>query len=1782
VRRVWGEQVTTKLAPALAAVHAQAAGETRTSMAKAVAAATRHQPEPLSVEDVVAALTAPDPAEFMRRAEQRFDVIGEGLWDNVRQSLADGLDAGDDMAALQQRVQDAAGVSEPWARVVARTEVSAACNGASIAQARMLDDASVVKEWLATPGPEHGCDVDTRKTHCDADGQRVRIGQPFQVGGAELDHPGDPTGPPDQVFSCRCSMVFDLGDEPNLAVITAATPARRSVTMQVEAVRADGALLISQGGDTAAIYTGDGLTFTTVELARARGQWSTPAAWLPVPDDVAALLEQQRTFLFGRGNRKYKRDKNGKFAEVDELGGGSDGKGSDGGSGAGAQQSQAPSHKLTGALSDAEFEERQSWVTDVIGKAMKTESTDKKYSKDGVWDPQRDKLHRDIAADLYSRADGVPNDGKAVIAGGLGGAGKSTVLRGFAGVDSSQYLTLNPDDVKEAMAERGLVPDVPGAPDLTPMERSALIHEESSRIAQLVASMAYADRKNVIWDVTMSSEGSTRSRIDALKRNGYSDVKGVFVDIPVEVSVDRALSRYRRGLDKYGQGEGEGGRFVPPSIIRAQETSSGRTVNRDVFDSLRNEFGTWSMYDNAGSHPKLIDESARVPPPGVEHVLARQQRIEELRGRRKRTNTEEEELRRLLDERDSGRGMSALVAAAGEQPVQDLLDRLAAGDLTVKDVAADFAARTWPALPAPSEAAAWGVTDDPPADPDSWATVNADPRLSPADYQTLAKAYAKAPKAKPPRDKGLVAVHDSGQPMTAADVPAATPTAVPDVQVPAPAAPDPGAEGDDNTPAEHTGAMVALVPSDADLARLAVDGGELPAELHCTLLYLGEAADIPDPAKQAIIDRLTSVLDGWPQVDCEGFALALFNPDGVENANDREPCAVLQLSGEDLDHIHGIVEETLVDVVDEFDETDPADPTTVTWEPPEQHCPWIPHITLQYQPDPAALAALLGRVGPVLFDKVRIAFAGETTDIQLAPESELPGDVGEPDDGMPVAPQTAAGTPPWTRQFVGRMPDTLQRYWLRKLAPFGPGTFRRCVRGIRKYFPRSPEGTCADLIKTGSGHWPGEHHSANGGIALASEETSMTAPASAPAPSNPAAPQDCPPGAHWDPDANACVDDTTGEPVDGTIVVLPAGAPAAAAPAAVPVALPTGSPAASGYAAGAPVALPTGSPAASGYAAGPAAPAPGAPAAPPAPVQGDCPDGQHVDPDTGDCVPDEPADSGPPAAMDTGQPEHFHALAHVEGVSTGMRMFKVGALTWRTPPFAFHWQRNSSAHSGTPETVQVGNVTRVARQGEQDAEIHTWGRLDLGSPEGLEYARKLVEGWSAWVSIGLDESPADVEYIWPDGSENGDDIATLFAEPEQMVFSSGRIGELTAVSVPAQAEAIIEPTAALIEALAAMGALPVTAAAVAAHKTATDDGAWDGAAAEAALPSPLPLTTARDEYAWVDDSQADSDGNIPKSACKFPHHDVNADGTPGAANLSACSAVIAALHGGRGGADIPDADRKGVYDHVAKHLTDGGQEPAPFESLPLVAAGHVIELPDRPPAHWFDRPTDVTPRGALTVTDEGRLYGYLAPAGVAHRAFPSRRVEAPMGRVDYSRWMGRETIVAGGGRVVTGVITMGCGHCPPNASSDPAERMKHYDNTCSVAATARIGEDQHGVWIAGALHPGVTGEQVARIMACVLSGDWAPHPERPGWQEFVAALLVPVPGFPMARSGPSVRLEQGALVAAAVPVRFAEHAGDTSLRPALERIASSIGRDARSRMVELRRQVYAHAGKEVT
>jgi len=58
------------------------------------------------------------------------------------------------------------------------------------------------KEWLAV------FDEKTREDHVFANGQKVDVGDPFLVGGEQLQRPGDPNGSAGNIINCRCVVGY--------------------------------------------------------------------------------------------------------------------------------------------------------------------------------------------------------------------------------------------------------------------------------------------------------------------------------------------------------------------------------------------------------------------------------------------------------------------------------------------------------------------------------------------------------------------------------------------------------------------------------------------------------------------------------------------------------------------------------------------------------------------------------------------------------------------------------------------------------------------------------------------------------------------------------------------------------------------------------------------------------------------------------------------------------------------------------------------------------------------------------------------------------------------------------------------------------------------------------------------------------------------------------------------------------------------------------------------------------------------------------------------------------------------------------------------------------------------------------------------------------------------------------------------------------------------------------------------------------------------------------------
>lgn len=107
-------------------------------------------------------------------------------------------------------------------------------------------------------------------------------------------------------------------------------------------------------------------------------------------------------------------------------------------------------------------------------------------------------------------------------------------------------------------------------------------------------------------------------------------------------------------------------------------------------------------------------------------------------------------------------------------------------------------------------------------------------------------------------------------------------------------------------------------------------------------------------------------------------------------------------------------------------------------------------------------------------------------------------------------------------------------------------------------------------------------------------------------------------------------------------------------------------------------------------------------------------------------------------------------------------------------------------------------------------------------------------------------------------------------------------------------------------------------AAIRPASTEVSEKAWDASSVIASLHEVTSVSDLRSVYAWVDPA-GDPES---KTSYKFAHH----EGIDGPANIRACITGIAVLNGARGGAGIPESDRRGVYNHLAGHLIDSQRD----------------------------------------------------------------------------------------------------------------------------------------------------------------------------------------------------------------------------------------------------------------
>lgn len=167
-----------------------------------------------------------------------------------------------------------------------------------------------------------------------------------------------------------------------------------------------------------------------------------------------------------------------------------------------------------------------------------------------------------------------------------------------------------------------------------------------------------------------------------------------------------------------------------------------------------------------------------------------------------------------------------------------------------------------------------------------------------------------------------------------------------------------------------SGAMIALMPTEADAKRLAIKGGEKAADLHVTLFYLGKGDDFGHDDRNNIVTAVRSYISEVPgPITAKIFGAAHWNGNG------DQPSWVWSVGDEPEGDVELNLMHTIAVMALESMHEHP--------ELPMQHSPWVPHICAAYTDDLSLIGELEKRLGTVEFDRVRVTFGGDATDISL-------------------------------------------------------------------------------------------------------------------------------------------------------------------------------------------------------------------------------------------------------------------------------------------------------------------------------------------------------------------------------------------------------------------------------------------------------------------------------------------------------------------------------------------------------------------------------------------------------------------------------------------------------------------------------------------------------------------------------------------------------------------------------------------------------------------------------
>lgn len=467
----------------------------------------------------------------------------------IRQSFEQGYSIPDTAKAIRAAMKESSPIR---ARLIARTELAGAVNGGSLAATQIVQSATgdtYEKVWMTAPGAKYPRHYDYE----GLDGQATTLDGYFDVGGSDLQFPGDPAGPPEEVCNCRCALRYGPDGEAGSEVLAAACGAH----------------------DADYVPPADELDRLVASLTAATSGpgWSAPA-----PEEVLSVNCGQP----GASPTPA--------AHAQPVQGADRPAGDTVSVEAGPRISESALAKIQQLGLDDWPPPKGPVAERLLGSATDTLSI---YKTGDVWEDSRAAVQQAII-DRHLAGKVAADEKQAFFTAGGGASGKSSARFVVDGQELSiedlaareDTVLVDPDAIKEMLPEYQQMRDAGDA------YAAYGVHEESSAIAKMIVVEARSRGISIVLDTTGSSGGFVK-KIEAVVNESY-EAHVTMVSAPTNEAIMRSVARGDRT-----------GRYLAINSIKHAHAGASKQLEVWMHDP---NVAAWRIYDTGGTsgHATLV------------------------------------------------------------------------------------------------------------------------------------------------------------------------------------------------------------------------------------------------------------------------------------------------------------------------------------------------------------------------------------------------------------------------------------------------------------------------------------------------------------------------------------------------------------------------------------------------------------------------------------------------------------------------------------------------------------------------------------------------------------------------------------------------------------------------------------------------------------------------------------------------------------------------------------------------------------------------------------------------------------------------------------------------------------------------------------------------------------------------------------------------------------------------------------------------------------------------